>query len=176
MIGEESIQWTVRIALVCYFAGIVQLLVATVSSPVSRMYRWIWTIGCAFFWLHVAAAFHFVHHWSHAAAFEHIAKQSSEVVGFAFGGGIYFNHAFMVVWLIDAAWQWISPQTWRTRPLAITALIHGYLAFIVVNATVVFKTGALRWVGLICCGIVVALSWKKFKSFAIQIRPDNNPA
>ena len=47
--------------------------------------RGLWTTGCLVFWLHVACAFQFVHHWSHAEAFEATARQTLETTGVASG-------------------------------------------------------------------------------------------
>jgi len=40
----------------------------------------------------------------------------------------------------------------------LTLLWHGFLIFILFNATVVFKDGWIRWVGLLIC-LSLVLSW-----------------
>ena len=40
-----------------------------------------------------------------------------------------FNYAFLVVWLADAAWRWLSPASHETRTTGVSAAIHGFLFF-----------------------------------------------
>jgi hypothetical protein len=100
------------------------------------------------FLLHLLCAFHFQHHWSHAAAYEHTAQQTAALVGLAWGGGIYVNHVFALVWGADVVWWWCAPQSYQTRSRWFEWTVQGFMAFIAFNATVVFGAGAVRWVGL----------------------------
>ena len=97
-----------------------------------RLLRWLWTLAWGIFVFHVSLAFHFVHHWSHDAAWEATRLQGGV------GAGIYFNYLVIVVWLIDVAWWWFRPQRYLSRNRWISALIQGFLAFMWFNATVVF--------------------------------------
>ena len=42
-----------------------------------------WTAGLLGLTVHVACAFHFLLHWSHAAALKHTAQRTAEVTGWA---------------------------------------------------------------------------------------------
>lgn len=53
------------------------------------------------------------------------------------GGGIYLNYLFTAVWLADCVWWRVAPDTYRDRSRAWNVTIHGFLAFMVVNASVV---------------------------------------
>src|ERR1700752_70197 len=122
-----------------------------------RSVRLAWTVGCAALVAHFIAAFHFFHAWSHAHAYIDIARQTEEVFGINWGGGLYINYAVAVLWTTDVAWWWIAGvSSYRRRPWLLTLIWHSFLIFIIFNATVVFKDGATRWVGLLIC---LSLIW-----------------
>jgi hypothetical protein len=148
--GDILIRLTIRLALLFYVAAILLRL-----SGRPRQARLIWTAGCIAFLLHIVAAFHFVHHWSHGAAYTETARQTAEVVGFDWGGGLYFNYLFAVVWLGEVIWWWANPNGYESRLRWIEWLLQGFLAFIVFNATVVFGHGAIRWAGLAGCLVLI---------------------
>ncbi len=59
-------------------------------------------------------------------------------------------------WVIDVIWWWGWPEAYRRRPRLLTAIWHGFLIFIFFNATVVFGTGLLRWIGAgFCTGLLL---------------------
>lgn len=97
-----------------------------------------WTIGCVTAWVHVALAFHLGHGWSHAAAWQHTRQ-----VG-GYGDGIFVNYAFVLVWLADVVWVWVAPSSYVGRPAWLNGAVHGFLAFVVFNAAVVFGSAAAR--------------------------------
>lgn len=105
-----------------------------------------WAAGCGFALLHVAIAFHCHHGWSHAAAYEHTAA-----VG-GWGPGLYVNFVFLAVWAADVLWMWWRPAGYGRRPRWIGWVVHGFLTFIVFNATVVFGHGPGRWVSVAAFG------------------------
>lgn len=113
-----------------------------------------WTFGAALCVAHVAAAFHWVHEWSHAHAVAATARQTGEIVGLEFGGGVWANYLLLAVWSADAAWRWLDPRRYWERPRAWTGWILGFLAFILFNATVVFGGWAGRVVGVAGCVLV----------------------
>src|SRR5262249_20786946 len=100
MPGSLFIAWTIRAALVCYVAYLGGWLTLRDARWLNAS-RWIWTIGCGLFLAHVAGAFHFVHHWSHAAAWQDTAEQTEKLIGVSFGDGIYFSYLFLVTWVLD---------------------------------------------------------------------------
>lgn len=111
-----------------------------------------WTAGCAAMLAHAASAFHFYHGWSHEAAYGDTARQTREVVGLAWGGGLYFNYALLAAWVADAAWWWRRGlAAYRARPRALVFAWQAFLFFMFFNAAVVFVSGAARWAGLVAC-------------------------
>ena len=110
--------------------------------------RWLWTAGCLLYLIHVACAFAFFHNWSHDRAYAHTAAQTQDIVGWEWGGGLYFNYLFTAAWIADVVRQWLridgSVRSSRVRELALPL----FLAFMVVNATVVFGPPLWKWIGV----------------------------
>ena len=155
MNGDEAIRWTVRLAMALYVVSLAMQGLAR-----DRAARLTWTVGCFAYLAHVACAFHFSHHWSHAEAYASTAQQTFAVTGLDWGGGLYANYAFTLVWIADVCWWWAGIERYRERPGAATRLIHGYLAFIAFNATVVFVAGPVRWIGLTAT-MLLAILWTR---------------
>jgi hypothetical protein len=116
ILGPFLTAWTIRAALVCYVAYLGGWLTVR-SDRWPAMARWIWTIGCGLFLGHVACAFHFFHHWSHAAAWHDTAEQTQRLIGVAFGDGIYFSYLFLILWVFDVAWLWIAETNQAEQPV-----------------------------------------------------------
>jgi hypothetical protein len=91
--------------------------------------------------VHIAAAFHVAHGWSHAAAYEHTERTAGV------GEGIFVNYLVGLVWGADAVWFAGNPVSYARRPRWIGWAVHGLLAFVTFNATVVYGTGLARWLG-----------------------------
>jgi len=117
--------------------------------------RFAWTLGAGFALLHVLAAFHVHHGWSHAAAVAETARQTEEALGLRVGAGVYANYAFLVVWIADAFWWWLSPASFDDRPRALDAAIRLFLLFMFVSGAIVFPQGLVRIAGV---AIVAALA------------------
>jgi len=117
-----------------------------------------WTFGFAAIVIHVLCAFHFFHDWSHDLAYQATAQETAQVVGLDWGGGVYFNYLFVLVWGADVAWCWLRPAGVVPRPI-ISVLVQVYLGFIMFNAVVIFETGWLRWSGLGAC-LVLWILWR----------------
>src|SRR5579864_6913663 len=130
------IRWTIRVALIFYFLSITALLIYRRASRrcLMRRTRWAWTIGGIFYLLHVAAAFQFFHHWSHRHAYAYTAQRTEQVVGLAWGGGLYVNYAFTAAWILDIIWWWTDWRSYVKRPRWIGAALHAFMFFIVFNA------------------------------------------
>lgn len=145
---EQLVIWTVRFSVALYMVSLA--LRMNVNRPVrpSDRARLAWTLGYIVFLIHVALAFHFYHHWSHAEAWESTARQTEAAIGLAWGGGLYANYLFILVWGLDVVWWWVWPYSYRARVMIIERVIQGYLAFIVFNATIVFGSGVVRWFAL----------------------------
>ena len=123
----------------------------------SSAWAWrLWTAALAVYLLHVAAAFHYVHGWSHAEAVAHAIKRTYEVTGIATGVGIWINYGFTLVWLADVllwrADQLRSQRADATRPMwlailrapAIRGIWIAFFLFMAFNATMVFEGGVTR--------------------------------
>jgi hypothetical protein len=149
---------TIWVAVAGYAAGAAAFALSRRRIGWERAARLSWTVACAALLAHVACAFHFYHGWSHASAHLDTARQTNEVFGLNWGGGLYINYALLTGWALDVIWWWAAGlDAYRRRPWPLVAAWHGFLVFIFFNATVVFKSGPARWVGLgVCLGVCVA--------------------
>src|SRR5262245_62892766 len=143
--GELWTRWSIRVALTLYVLALIE---RSRSASGTYLARLAWTLGFLALLVHLFCAFHFYHHWSHEAAYQATARQTSEVIGLDWGGGIYANYAFAVIWAADVAWWWARPATYAKRPRIVEWTVQGFLFFIAFNATVVFGAGPIRWFGL----------------------------
>jgi hypothetical protein len=124
--------------------------------------RLLWTAGCAAYLAHVWAVFEFFHGWSHAHALAHVLAVTRQKTGLASGAGLWVNHAFTAVWLADTVWWSVSSATYVARPAWVSRLVHGFLAFVVFNATAVFGTGVARALGWLSTAWLVGLwAWRQ---------------
>ncbi len=155
--GEVLTKLTIWIAVAAYFAGAALYALARGRRRWDVLARLAWTAACASLLAHVACAFHVYHSWSHAAAYSDTARQTYEVFGLDWGGGLYVNYALAAAWAADVCWWWRGLEGYRRRPWALAAAWHAFLLFIVFNATVVFEGGFVRWAGLaLCAGLCLA--------------------
>lgn len=145
---ESMTRNTVRLSLSWYTAALLLMMrLGTAdwraATTLGKIARWCWTWGIASFLVHLAMAFHYYHHWSHAHAFEH----TRQIAGT--GEGIYVSYLFTWLWIGDAAWWWIQPERYAARAAWIGRALHTFMLFIVFNGMVVFENGPIRWAGLI---------------------------
>ncbi len=192
MLGSLLTKWTIRLSLACYVA----YLAGWLCRPGPRWpktARILWTISCVLFDVHVACAFHFHHHWSHAAAWKHTAERTQELLGFAFGDGIFFSYLFLGLWLFDVIWLWVSPRALaglahpapggssaEPPPVGARAvpqnaaspvqtpwwrvLVHIFLFFIIVNGAIVFEAGPTRWAGIAALlALALLAGWRAYQ-------------
>lgn len=157
--------WSIRVALLLFALSVVVRWAGHLrwSEAGNGWREWVcnaartaWAAGCLLAVLHVVAVFGYQMNWSHRAAFEHTARQTQQSLGLAFGGGVYFNYVFLAIWVADAAWWCGWPIHYRQRPLGWDWGVIGYLWIIAFNATVVFESGATRWVGLLASLVMAA--------------------
>ena len=114
-----------------------------------RAARICWTVACAFFLAHVVAAFQIRHHWSHTAALEETARQTQDLFGVVWGGGLYFNYAFTILWIADAVWWWRAGlDGYRDRAKWVATPVQLFFAFMFFNATIVFGGRFMQWFGV----------------------------
>lgn len=111
-----------------------------------------WLLGFLAMVWHVGMAFHLLHGWSHAAAFAHTERTSGV------GEGIFVNYAFVLLWGADVLWLLLHPASYARRPRWVGWPLHGFLAFVTFNATVIYGTGLARWLG-IAAFTLLAVQW-----------------
>jgi len=157
--GELLTRTTIWIAILGYTTGSFIFAVARRRDRWDSAARIVWTIACLSLIAHVICAFQFYHFWSHESVYRETARQTEAVVGLNWGGGVFINYALVIGWIVDLSWWWWSGlESYRRRPWSLIAIWHGFLIFIIFNATVVFKTGAVRWVGLCVC-LSLCVAW-----------------
>jgi len=147
--GTFIIHAIIRAALICYALTVLLLLMGFGSPRWRHLIRGLWTAGCVAFVAHVAAAFQYEHHWSNAAAIRSTAEQTKALIGWAFGEGLYFSYLFMLLWMLDVLWYWVSPRTYEARSSWIQVSLHCYLFFIAFNGAVIFESGVTRPAGIV---------------------------
>lgn len=147
--------WSARLAAGCCLARWSLEFAGTRRPRFERLITLLWTAGCALYLLHVWAAFEFVHHWSHAAAWEATARQTLAVTGIDWGGGLWFNYVFTILWPVDVARRWRERVIGRkVVPPWLATVAQVFLAFIVINATVIF--GPTGWSIVLAAFVLVA--------------------
>lgn len=156
--GEWLTRGTVWFALVLYVAG--EMVNVSRRGPERLVAaRWLNSFGCAAFLAHVTCAFHFYHGWSHSAAYRETARQTAELVGWNWGGGLYLNYLFALVWLGEAVSSWVNPNGHLQRPKWLTWTVRSFFLFMMLNGAVVFPHGAVRWFGLVLCLTLAGCWW-----------------
>lgn len=168
---------SIWIALVAWLAGPAAALVGRRHAGWQRLARRLWTLGCAAFLVHVAAAFHFVHGWSHAAAHAATARDTAAVTGFDSGAGLWLNYLFTALWLGDAvAWWRLGTGGYRRRSAAWTIAVYGFMAFLAFNATVVFEQGWVRVGGVLGSLLLATLVVLRLRHRRRPAEPFGEPA
>jgi len=145
--GQALIRGSIRLALGYYALAVTFLLLATAAdwrmhATKVALARTCWTLACVTYLLHVALAFHYFHHWSHADAVRHTEAVSG------FGPGIYVSHCFGIAWTADVVAWWLWPAWYAGRSPWLGRALHSFLAFVIFNGTVVFESGFVRWAGV----------------------------
>jgi hypothetical protein len=87
--GELLTRGTVWIAILAYTAGSVIFATARRRDQWTRL---AWTTGCVALLAHFACAFNYYHAWSQASAYGETARQTAEVFGVNWGGGLFINY------------------------------------------------------------------------------------
>lgn len=151
-VDEWFVRGTALVAVFFFALGWPWRSPRAVGDSWGRVY---WLMGWAICFGHVLLAFHLAHQWSHDRAVEATAKQTADLVGFPFGGGVWINYGFLAIWGGDAAWRWRVPSRYWMRSARCHWAIIGFLAFIVFNATIVFGGWPGRIVGVAAVVIVL---------------------
>jgi hypothetical protein len=64
-----------------------------------------------------------------------------------------------VLWTGDVLWWLLSPSSRARRPAWMGVTLHGFMLFMVFNATVVFETGFIRWAGAGLFAVLSCIWW-----------------
>ena len=102
---------TIWAALVLFAAG----EVGKSDARWARWARWVWwswLTGVALLAVHITMAMAIVHGWSHAAAVAATARTTNAVFGVDWGGGVYANYLFLIVWAAETMWWRASPSSY----------------------------------------------------------------
>lgn len=150
--GELLTRSTIWLAIGGYALGVGLGLLFRDRQGWQQRARWAWTIGCAGLVAHTICAFHFYHAWSQTSAYQETARQTAAVTGWNWGGGLFINYAFLAAWMGDVVWWWRGLRAYQQRHWLIAAAWQAIFIFMIFNATVVFKTGVVRWLGVALCG------------------------
>jgi hypothetical protein len=153
--GDALTRNTIRLSLAWYAAALWLMMRLgpadwAAATQIGRTARWCWTWAVVVFLIHLAMAFHYFHHWSHAHAFAHTRLASGV------GEGLYVSYLFTALWMADVAYWWLQPRGYADRPAWVDRALHMFMLLIVFNGTVVFEGGFIRWAGAV---IFVALAW-----------------
>ncbi len=130
--GQALTIWTARGAAGLYVIALA-LLLRRQWAP-SRLAS---TLGLVTYLIHVGCAFHVFYGWSHSIAYRETSRQTQELFGISCGGGLYLNYLFTVLWSADCAFSWLPPFWKSTYKIRARIVVHGFLTFMVLNATVV---------------------------------------
>lgn len=157
--------WTIRLALLLLSLAVIARLRGAGRDGSGGSGGWkgvrvIWVTGCLLALVHVFAVFGYQLHWSHQAAIDDTADRTRQLTGIPFGGGVYFNYVFLLVWSGDAAWWCGWPDRYLRRSRLWDLLGIGYLWFIAFNATVVFESGTVRWLGALATLVMAMVGFQ----------------
>jgi hypothetical protein len=161
MSGEFLTRATIWITFIGYTAGSVLFATSRNRHRFDSAVRIVWTVAVVSLIAHFICAFQYYHFWSHSHAYIETARQTDEVYRVNWGGGLFINYALLALWVVDVGWWWKSGlDSYRQRPLTLVLAWHSFLIFIIFNATVVFKTGAVRWIGLLITALL-CVAWSQ---------------
>ena len=157
--SDLLVRATAWLAFAAYIGG---TTVASLRTSSGRVFQRFWLAGAALLLVHLLCAFHFKHGWSHAAAYADTARQTREVTGLDWGGGVYFNYLLVMVWLADAANRLRANPV--ILPVACRRSMVIFYAFMWFNAALVFVHSPMRWVGALAFVSLAAFVWRRFRS------------
>ena len=151
---------TIWLSLVCFAAGEVGRARLGVVRAARDWPWWTWAAGILLAAAHFALAFEVRHDWSQAAAMRATADQTAAVYGLRWGGGLFVNYLFLLVWVADA-WRWrAAPARVAARRAALAWTLRAFYFVVIVNGAIVFAAGWRRVVGL-ALGLALAWSWAR---------------
>jgi len=129
------------------------------GGPVrQKQARATFTLGAMALVVHTALALHLRHAWSQADAMREIARQTAEVTGLGFSGGLFVNYAFLAFWMAEAGWWWRYPAAHFGRGSSARWASRAVFLFMFVNGAIVFGHGPVRVFGAIAI-LMACQSW-----------------
>ena len=159
MSGDSVVIWSARFGMGLFVLSWALPILHPCYESWRRGARLAWTLGWSATAFHVVWSLGHAHGWSHEAALKETARRTEETLGMAVGAGLFVNYLFLVAWGIDVAWWWADPKRPGRELRWLYWLKQVFLVFIVVNATVIFASGWIRWVGAAACVLLPALWW-----------------
>ncbi len=90
-VGSFLIVWSIRLSMMSLVATMLAWSLWRSWSQANPAIRILWTSSFLLFVLHVCAAFHFEHDWSHQRAYLATAKETRELMALEFGSGVYLT-------------------------------------------------------------------------------------
>lgn len=153
-VGDGLIRNTVRVSLLFWLWAVTAML-RTPAEEWTSAARMPWTLAWAAYVVHLYMAFECFHDWSHDHAVAHVQARSG------FGPGIWFSHLFTAAWTADVLWWALAPASYLRRPAWVGRTLHGFLAFITFNGTVVYEEGFARWAGVAMTLWLAWLLWSR---------------
>lgn len=132
--------------------------------------RTTWIAGAALLVVHVVTAYGEAHGWSHAAAVEHTRQETLRRTGWDSGVGIWVNFVTVGFWLAEAMrlLRQPIPEPTHRAPSRFAILAQSWIAFMMVQSSIVFADAPLRWVALAAALILLSM-------LAISRRQRNTP-
>ena len=114
--------------------------------------------------VHILIAMGGRHDWSHTSALAATAAQTGDVYGLDWGGGVYVNYVFVVLWILVVLRCWGDQPgaagAGRVPNAIVWAVRWGFL-IIIANAAVVFAGGWRRLAGAAIVGALVVAWFRK---------------
>ncbi len=125
--------------------------------------------GLAMMVVHILIAMGFRHEWSHASAVAATAVQTRDVYGVDWGGGVYVNYGFVVLWGlavlgclgVGVVGCWGAAGAGgaaggRGGRNAVVRVVRWAFLIVIANAAVVFAGGWRRLLGVAIVSALVA--------------------
>jgi hypothetical protein len=115
-------------------------------------------IGLALCVAHITLAMGWVHGWSHELASAATAMQTKSVYGLRWGGGLFVNYLFVIVWATEA-WMKSRPSGSVLDAAGPRWALRIFYGVVIFNAAVVFVRGPMRPAGLLLTAVLIA-AWR----------------
>lgn len=132
--------------------------------------RFFWAAGALTLAAHLALAFQFRRHWSHVEAVAEVRQRTGETFGVYWGGGVWLNYGMTAAWLGDVCREAFEKAA--AAPRRPSSALRAFLAFMWLNAAVVFARPPARWLAL-AAFIVLALSKRGGRRPPATVRETN---